>query len=300
MSKSSQKFQSAHNPSVLLSLEENNSIFSLLSRGQTALATSVIQLLITSPPTHKEWQLFATGVMCFVKHNQKRSYFFRLYDFDEKKMIWEQEIYLDMNYQQLEPYFHMLEAEDCMAGLNFADERDAQHFGLVVRKKADLINKMLRTKDKPNKDRLKEDSIRKIDNNSLKVPNISSMRTRSLDSLQTANQNFINIEKSNSKSKLKISKLDIGSPTDFRHIQHIGWSPSTGFDLKVIDPKLQNFFEIAGVSADLLDDIDTRKFIFSFIDTHGGIETAIQEATNQQTAKVQPKNVWIYKIFKNL
>lgn len=293
MSKGSQKFQSAHNPSVLLSLEENNSIFSLLSRGQTALATSVIQLLITSPPTHKEWQLFATGVMCFVKHNQKRSYFFRLYDFDEKKMIWEQEIYLDMNYQQLEPYFHMFEAEDCMAGLNFADERDAQHFGLVVRKKSDLINKMLRTKDKPNKDRLKEDSIRKIDNNSLKVPNISSMRARSLDSLQTANQNFINIEKSNSKSKLKISKLDIGSPTDFRHIQHIGWSPSTGFDLKVIDPKLQNFFEIAGVSADLLDDIDTRKFIFSFIDTHGGIETAIQEATNQQMAKIEPKNVCI-------
>jgi Wiskott-Aldrich syndrome protein len=180
-----------------------------------------------------------------------------------------------------------------MAGLNFADERDAQHFGLVVRKKSDLINKMLRTKDKPNKDRLKEDSIRKIDNNSLKVPNISSMRARSLDSLQTANQNFINIEKSNSKSKLKISKLDIGSPTDFRHIQHIGWSPSTGFDLKVIDPKLQNFFEIAGVSADLLDDIDTRKFIFSFIDTHGGIETAIQEATNQQMAKIEPKNVCI-------
>jgi Wiskott-Aldrich syndrome protein len=290
--------ESAHKPSVLLSLEENNSIFSLLSRGQISLATSVIQLLITSPPTHKEWQLFATGVMCFVKHNQKRSYYFRLYDFDEKKMLWEQEIYSGINYQQSEPFFHMFEADHCMAGLNFADERDAQHFGLVVREKANLINKKLRTKDKPNKDRLKEDS--KIDNNLLNVPNVSPVRARSLDSLQTGNQDFKYIQKPDSKSKIKISKLDIGSPTDFRHIQHIGWSPSTGFDLKVIDPKLQNFFEIAGISADQLDDIDTRKFIFNFIDNHGGIETAIQEATNQQTAKVQPKNVWIYKIFKNL
>jgi Wiskott-Aldrich syndrome protein len=293
MSKGSQKFQSAHKPSVVLSLEENNSIFTLLSRGQTALATSVIQLLITSPPTHKEWQLFATGVMCFIKHNQTRSYFFRFYDFDQKKMLWEQEIYLDMNYQLLKPFFHMFEANDCMAGLNFADERDAQHFGFVVREKADFINKMLRTKDKPNKDRHKEDSNRKIDNNLLNVPNISSVRARSLDSLQTTNQNFKNIQKSNSKAKLKISKLEIGSPTDFRHIQHIGWSPSTGFDLKVIDPTLQNFFEIAGVSADHLEDIDTRKFIFNFIDTHGGIEAAIQEATNQQKTKIQPKNVWI-------
>lgn len=31
------------------------------------------------------------------------------------------------------------------------------------------------------------------------------------------------------KSKLK--KEDIGHPTDFQHITHVGWDPNTGFDV---------------------------------------------------------------------
>lgn len=278
MAKSTKKVQISHKPSVLLSDEENKSIFSLLSRGQTALATAVIQLLMSCQPTHKEWQLYATGVMCFVKNNQKRSYYFTLFDFDQKKLIWTQEIYININYLQVEPLFHMFEADNCVVGFNFADEREAKNFGVAVQEKLNLINTMLKVKEKSIKVKPKNESILQNYGNSLDVPNKSSMKARSLDSLQITNKSTKSTAKPIIKSKQKISKFEIGMPTNFRHIQHIGWSPSTGFDFNVIDPKLQNFFEMAGVSSDLLDDIDTRKFIFNFIDTHGGIEAAIQGA----------------------
>jgi len=292
MAKSSVKL--INKPSVLLNREENNSIFGLLSRGETSLATGVIQLLITSPPRHTEWQLFGTGVICFVKNNQKRSYYFRLYDFDQKNPIWEQEIYLHINYLQPDPLFHMFEADNCLAAFNFADQTDSLNFRNVVKEKADFIIRMLTTEERPKerpkdkpKGKPKEKPQQNLTNNSLKVPNVSPVRARSLDSLQTNYKN----SNSKTKSKQKISKLEIGSPTNFRHIQHIGWNPETGFDFNVSDPKLHSFFEMAGVSADLLDDVDTRKFIFDFIDTHGGIQTAIQEVAE---SKKVPKFLAIY------
>lgn len=32
-----------------------------------------------------------------------------------------------------------------------------------------------------------------------------------------------------SKKKGKLSKEDIGTPTDFRHVGHVGWDPDKGF-----------------------------------------------------------------------
>lgn len=49
---------------------------------------------------------------------------------------------------------------------------------------------------------------------------------------------------------------------DFRHVQHVGWDPTKGFDLNLEDKDLRTFFEKAGVSANQLNDEKTRKFIY--------------------------------------
>ncbi len=33
------------------------------------------------------------------------------------------------------------------------------------------------------------------------------------------------------KGKKKLKKEDIGTPSDFRHVGHVGWNPETGFDV---------------------------------------------------------------------
>lgn len=35
--------------------------------------------------------------------------------------------------------------------------------------------------------------------------------------------------------KPKLTKSDIGLPTGFVHVQHIGWDPKTGFDVRIDD-----------------------------------------------------------------
>jgi hypothetical protein len=72
--------------------------------------------------------------------------------------------------------------------------------------------------------------------------------------------------KDNKNKKVSLRKEDIGKPMDFRHVQHVGWNPNTGFDLNGdVDDGLRVFFEKAGVSSDALKDENTRKFIYKFV-----------------------------------
>jgi len=67
--------------------------------------------------------------------------------------------------------------------------------------------------------------------------------------------------------KKRLKKEDIGMPTNFQHISHVGWDPNRGFDLENVDPNLKKFFQKAGVDEKALQDKDTRDFIYDFIGT---------------------------------
>ena len=59
----------------------------------------------------------------------------------EKISIWEQELYLELNYNMATPVLHMFEAHDCVAGLNFADETEASAFADAVQSKLSILRK---------------------------------------------------------------------------------------------------------------------------------------------------------------
>jgi hypothetical protein len=40
-------------------------------------------------------------------------------------------------------------------------------------------------------------------------------------------------KKGKKESRVKLSKSDIGLPSNFIHVQHIGWNPDTGFDVRI-------------------------------------------------------------------
>merc|ERR1712013_40430 len=80
----------------------------------------------------------------------------------------------------------------------------------------------------------------------------------------------------NKAGKKRLNKEDIGMPTNFQHISHVGWDPNHGFDLENVDPNLKKFFHKAGVDEKALQDKDTRDFIYDFIDKHGGVEAALR------------------------
>ena len=40
-------------------------------------------------------------------------------------------------------------------------------------------------------------------------------------------------DKKDKGGKKKLTKEDISTPTEFRHVSHVGWDPNKGFDVSI-------------------------------------------------------------------
>ncbi|XP_076123801.1 uncharacterized protein LOC143103845 [Alosa pseudoharengus] len=117
--------------STYLSTRENGLLVSLIGADCSILASAVVQLVLVSP-AHKgqrlAWKVHACGVACLVQDRNVHSAFIRLYCVKKAKLLWEQEVYTPFKYSAPHPYFHSFPGDDCNAGLNFADEEEAEKF----------------------------------------------------------------------------------------------------------------------------------------------------------------------------
>ncbi|XP_040261437.1 wiskott-Aldrich syndrome protein isoform X1 [Bufo bufo] len=283
--------------SVLLGERENHKVFQLLGRKCTTLATTVVQLLLS--PSNDHWIKQSCGVVCLVKDNPRRSYFIRLYDVTEEKLVWEQEISQQLMYLTPRPYFHTFPSDECQAGLNFASEEEAEAFQAVVEEK---LQKRQHRQEKrqalppppPVSDERRstlplppppghiangppspqpypptQHAGINLAAVSIQNPDITSERYRALP--------IPNDKSKSKKGKKKFSKADIGAPSGFKHVSHVGWDPNNGFDVNALDPELRNLFSKAGISDAQLKDAETSKLIYDFIEQHGGMEAVKEE-----------------------
>lgn len=261
MASESKKVQNS--PSHLLTPEENQKIFYALGKQCTTLATTVVQLFLTEEPYHSTWCKKACGVICFVKDCERRGYFIKLFDMDKLSWVWEQELYNPFIYKPSCTFFHVFEADTCMAGLNFADNDEAFNFNSEVQKKLQIRDERKRQR-------------KRAQQSTLQPSNAGIVATRAKSQ---SSQSLINgkDEKKDKKKKKKLTKDDIGTPSNFTHLQHVGWHPEKGFNVEKLDEDLRVFFTMAGVSDKDLNDCETRNFIYDFIENHGGLEKAKQE-----------------------
>ncbi|KAG8447316.1 hypothetical protein GDO86_014688, partial [Hymenochirus boettgeri] len=261
--------------SGLLLPQENQKLAQLLGRKCTTLATSVVQLL--QAEGGDRWVKRYLGVLCFVKDNPRRSYFFQLFDL-----------------------------RDCQIGLNFADDNEAASFQAVVEEK--LKKKHHRQEKRqivpppppasddrrvslplppppgplgngpPSPQPLSSPQSYNMSTVSIPNPDITSTRYRSMNTPNNKNK----------KGKKKFSKADIGAPSGFKHVSHVGWDPNSGFDVNQLDPELLNLFSLAGISDAQLADAETSKLIYDFIEQQGGVEAVKQEMRKGDSAPPPP------------
>ncbi|XP_036004790.1 WASP like actin nucleation promoting factor b isoform X2 [Fundulus heteroclitus] len=97
------------------------------------------------------------------------------------------------------------------------------------------------------------------------------------------------IKKDKVKRK-KLTKADIGTPSNFQHVNHVGWNPNTGFDMNNLDPELKNLFDLAGISEAQLKDKETSKAIYDFIEKNGGVEAVKNEVRRQAPPPPPPRS----------
>ncbi|XP_040172952.1 neural Wiskott-Aldrich syndrome protein isoform X2 [Anopheles arabiensis] len=305
----------ANRPSTLLTNDENDQLFRLLGRRCQSLSTAVVQLYTTQSPAHASWVKRCTGALCFIKDNIRKSYYFRLYCLKANQMVWEQELYEKIEVTQPKPYLITFEGQDGIVAFNFATEDEA---AAVMNTTLTTIHNRNRRRD----ERIKRNNTRKdppparppplqtipgggtgsnIPDADLgvtyrnKQPFASPFSGPAVPPMQQGAQPLAAVAPSlgsalhqkprKVKGMGKLQKSDIGSPSNFKHVTHVGWDPHSGFDLIGAQESLKPFLEKAGVGDQHLKDRDTCAFIYDFIQTNNVLDTVKSEQSSGRKQK---------------
>lgn len=285
------KAQSAR--SSLLSAQENDKLEELLGRRCASMATAVVQLFMALPHSPGAWSLQQTGAVCFVKDNPQRSYYIRMFDLKMGRMVWEQELYNQIVYSSPQPFFHTFAADDCQVGLNFADPQEADTFLNAVGEKINQRHSRQDRKQRPpqSADRVLPPVPNEKGSGSpggfhmatvdIQNPDIQSSRYRSMPSPVSSLSSKSKKDKKSKKKGPKISKADIGAPSGFKHVTHVGWDPNN------LDPDLLKLLSQAGIQEADMKDEHTSQLIYDVIEQSGGME-AVKREVNKGSCPPPP------------
>ncbi|TDH09765.1 hypothetical protein EPR50_G00092070 [Perca flavescens] len=268
--------------SILLTPQENECLFGYLGRKCATLCSAVVQ--VYGADRSCCWVKRCCGVACLVKDNPQRSYFIRVFDIKEGKTMFEQELYHNFSISSTRSYFISFTGDTCQVGLNFASEEEAKRFRAAIN---DLLNRRQRKTEKRGDP--KNGPALHMATVDIKNPEINNVRFHNSHSHQQpyhlnnmlSHSGLNRKDKKTKSKKKKLTKADIGTPSNFQHIGHVGWDPNTGFDLNNLDPELKNLFDMCGISEAQLKDRETSKVIYDFIEKKGGVEAVKNELRRQ-------------------
>uniref|UniRef100_A0A8B9GVF9 Actin nucleation-promoting factor WASL n=1 Tax=Astyanax mexicanus TaxID=7994 RepID=A0A8B9GVF9_ASTMX len=261
--------------SMLLTPQENECLFSYLGRKCITLCSAVVQVYVAD--RGPSWTKRCCGVACLVKDNPQRSYFIRVFDIKDGKPKFEQELYNNFSSSSSRPYFIAFAGDTCQVGLNFASEEEAKRFRATLNELLSRRQKKTeKRRDPPNGPTLPMATV------DIKNPEINNVRFHNNSHMNNmVHSSFNKKEKKVKGKRKKLTKADIGTPSNFQHIGHVGWDPNTGFDLNNLDPELKILFDMCGISEAQLKDKETSKVIYDFIEKKGGVEAVKNELRRQ-------------------
>ncbi|KAF9433298.1 hypothetical protein BGZ76_009638 [Entomortierella beljakovae] len=229
-------------PSVTLHNPEDKAAIkrALPSSASQKIVTATVARLYVAYPDPNSWTYSGImGGLAFVQENN--SFFFRIVDLlNSRGVIWEQELYEDFNYNQERSFFHTFSLDNCLAAFSFADDQEASVFFKKV----------------SNRDSLKKG----------RSPEGSPGGTP-----RSRKSGLFGSKKEKKTTKGKLDKTQIGLPSNFRHLGHIGWDPNKGFNVQNIDPEWQDLFEKLEKMGISQEDIQNNaNFVEKFVVKRGG------------------------------
>ncbi|KFB37329.1 AGAP001081-PA-like protein [Anopheles sinensis] len=296
----------ANRPSQLMTDEENDQLFRLIGKRCQTLSTAVAQLYTTQSPAHAAWVKRGIGALCFIKDNVRKSYYFRLYCLKANVTVWEQELYDKIEVTQPKPYLITFEGQDGIVALNFASDDEAAAFMSTTQTTVQNRNRQKRVKrtstrmDQPPA-RPPPPSTTQGGNQYLdasdtgviyrnKQPHLAFQQPNPVPPMaqqqQLTSQPLQKARKA--KGMGKLSKADIGTPSNFQHVSHVGWDPQGGFDMSGEGDALKNFLDKVGVRDQQLKDRETRAFIYDFIKTNNVLEQVKSESSDKKRKPPAP------------
>ncbi|XP_028262623.1 neural Wiskott-Aldrich syndrome protein isoform X2 [Parambassis ranga] len=141
--------------SDLLTIREKGVLVGLLDPQCKLIKSTVAQVLQAKGSLG--WSRFDCGVVCLVEDESVKSYFLRLYCVKRAKLLWEQELYVPFKYTATLKFFHTFPADTHQAGLNFANEVEAEEFYQSVTAVHEMMTGMIEVTSTKTFDSLKND-----------------------------------------------------------------------------------------------------------------------------------------------
>lgn len=246
--------QAVNVKSHLLSDEENEDIFRILGlRRCRTLCTTVGQLNREQYESSEK-----TVIICFVKDFLKRSYFLRVYDREDKTLMWEHDIRLHKSKIEFKTTSDgLLAISEQNDTLKFSDEKEADMFKAAV----------------------EENLAKQRARRGNKFQHGAVPRVQPTSSLSRENC------KMSKREKKRLSKENISAPTDFRHV---GWSSHSGTG-QMLDPEMKKLLEQIGIGDQSQVDQETMDFIYDFVDKHGGLNAVQENLSKRKPSAAQAK-----------
>lgn len=161
------------------------------------------------------------------------------------KLLWQHECYAELALQ-IDGCFTVFSSDKFLIGFLFTNEREAHDFLEVFQKKRPAS-------------KIKRSPPPLVAIQPLTQPAAAAV------AVPAAPKKEIVIKKTK-----RVTKGDIGRPTNFQRISHIGFDAETGFDLQNVPPEWLHLFEKAGVTDAQLKNAETAKFIVDFVERRGG------------------------------
>ncbi|RII09023.1 hypothetical protein CUC08_Gglean007423 [Alternaria sp. MG1] len=136
-------------PSIL-SDEDKQTVKRTVPKSANKIHTVAVAKLYIAYPDPRRWTYTGLqGAVVLANDLVGNTFWLKMVDISPQSrgVIWDQEIYDTFSYNQDRVFFHTFELEDCLAGLSFADEKEAKTF----KKKLDDREKNAHknTKNKP-------------------------------------------------------------------------------------------------------------------------------------------------------
>ncbi|KAK9456753.1 hypothetical protein V1511DRAFT_495211 [Dipodascopsis uninucleata] len=114
----------------LISSADKEKIKRAVPKSTNKVIESAVARLYIAYPDPNAWTFTGvSGAVVLVNDLTGNTFFFKIVDIiGNRGVIWDQELYIDFQYNQDRAFFHTFELEECYAGLLFADDSEAHHF----------------------------------------------------------------------------------------------------------------------------------------------------------------------------
>eukprot|EP00127_Corallochytrium_limacisporum_P007394 Clim_evm13s250 gene=Clim_evmTU13s250 len=220
------------------------------------------------------------GVLCWVKDFTLRSFVIRFADLRSGQIVFEQEVYPEMDYEITENLFHQFSSDDCVIGLAFLNESEASRYGKTVLR---MVQKWATNAANEGRDVNEFPIFRKNGGGPTAARAAGGAAALSSLPIKTVNKNLstsASSVKSKGKDKKKkkkdkkdkkgkgggLSAGDISGPSNFQHVKHIGREYNQD-DWKGLE-NWKDVFVKAGLKAEDMNNPETRQFAERFVQQH--------------------------------